>query len=260
MQPSTVSLLWMALPLQIGLFSLLWVTSVWRRNVTIVDTFWPLAFVWLSIFYWYGSRTGTPRSTLVLGLVGVWGIRLALYLTLRNWGEPEDRRYRAMREYWGPRFWWVSWLTVFALQALLAWIVAMPLYAVMVSQQRDWTPWDVVGLSLWLTGFAWESVADWQLYRFRARSPAGAVLRNGLWRYSRHPNYFGEALVWWGFYVFAGAAGSWWTIFSPALMTFLLLRVSGVPLLERAMSERRPEYAEYRRTTNAFFPWFPRKP
>ena len=145
------------------------------------------------------------------------------------------------------------------LQAVLAWIISAPLL-VAVSQGAAIGPLEVVAGLLWLVGFIFEAGGDWQLMRFRQRrDDSQKVLDTGLWRYTRHPNYFGDACIWWAFWLFAVAAGGWWTVFAPALMTFLIVKVSGVAMLEKTIGDRRPEYADYIERTNAFFPWPPRK-
>ncbi|MCX8073387.1 MAG: DUF1295 domain-containing protein [Candidatus Binatia bacterium] len=245
----------------LGVFFLLWVVSLWRKKASIVDVFWSLGFLMLALFYWMSSGGGlTAKTTAVLTAVSLWSVRLAAYLAWRNWGKPEDHRYAAMRKLWGGRFWWVSLFTVFLLQATLLWLIAMPLYAVFSRGEPSWTCLDTIAALLFLVGLSFETVADWQLARFKSQPEnAGKVLRSGLWRYSRHPNYFGEALVWWSLYLFAFTSGAWWSVFSPLLMTYLLLRVSGVPLLESALRQRNPEYEAYIRTTSAFLPWPPKQ-
>ncbi len=197
----------------------------------------------------------------MLALVAVWGLRLAAHILARSLGKDEDYRYGEMRSKHGPRFWWVSLFTVFLLQgALIALISAPLLQAIRSAVPARWTGFDLVAVALFAVGFLFEAVGDFQLSRFRA-DPAnrGKVLRRGLWRYTRHPNYFGDAVVWWGFFFFALATpGSVWTIYSPILMTFLLLKVSGVGLLEKKLRRARSEYADYVETTNAFVPWFPK--
>jgi steroid 5-alpha reductase family enzyme len=165
-----------------------------------------------------------------------------------------------MRERNGPRWWLTSFLYVFLLQALLAWVIALPVQAAMrLGLNRPLGLVDAVAIVVFVAGFIMEAVADHQLARFRSDPEnRGRVLDRGLFRYSRHPNYFGDALLWWGLGLFGVAAGATWSLAGPALMTFLLLRVSGVTLLEKSIEERRPEYARYRKTTNAFFPGPPR--
>jgi steroid 5-alpha reductase family enzyme len=238
-----------------------WLVSLWKRDVSIVDIFWGLGFVGLSWFYRGLGPEAAARQWLLLALVTVWGLRLALYLLWRNWGAAEDSRYQAMREYRGDSFWWMSLITIFFLQGVLIWIIAAPLFVVQRSAGPPlWTWTDILGILFWSIGFSFETVGDWQLARFKAE-PAnrGRVMRTGLWAYTRHPNYFGDAVVWWGYFLFAlSVSGGWWTVISPLLMTVLLLKVSGVALLEQTIAERRPEYRDYIQKTNAFLPWFPR--
>jgi steroid 5-alpha reductase family enzyme len=235
-----------------------WVLSVVRRDASVVDSLWSLLFLIALIVYLAASEAPGPRSWLVTALVAVWALRLSLYITVRNHGEPEDRRYQAIRANNQPHFWLKSLFIVFLLQGLLAWVICLPALAA-VGGQTSPGPLDYAGVALWLVGMFFEVVGDYQLTRVRReeREP-GAVLDTGLWRYTRHPNYFGEALLWWGIYLIACAAGAWWTIFAPLLMTFLLLRVSGVALLEKDIGERRPAYRDYVRRTNAFLPGPPR--
>lgn len=243
----------------VGAFTL-WLLSLARRDASIVDRFWGLGFVMLAA--WYASRGGgwPARSWLLLGLTAVWGIRLSLHIHLRNRGKPEDPRYARWREEGGRRYWWTSLFRVFLLQAVILWIVAAPLLVGQSSPVPDrFTAFDALGAALWLVGFVFEAVGDAQLAAFR-RDPAnaGRVLSTGLWRYTRHPNYFGDALIWWGLFVVAAAvpAGGW-TVLSPVLMTVLLVRVSGVSLLEAGLHQSRPGYADYVARTSAFFPMPP---
>jgi steroid 5-alpha reductase family enzyme len=248
----------LALPVLLAANAATWLATVRRRNVNAIDTAWGALFILAAAVYASTTGTATQRATLVLALVTIWGLRLAIYLTARNWRAPEDHRYAAMRRR-DPRFATRSLYSVFGLQAMLAWIVSLPLLAA-IAGERPLAPLDVLGSSLWIAGFAAETVADWQLARFKADARnRGRVLDRGLWRYSRHPNYFGECCVWWGFYCFALAAGGWWALPAPVLMTVLLLRISGVALLEKTIVERRPAYAEYVRRTSAFVPWPRRK-
>jgi steroid 5-alpha reductase family enzyme len=237
-----------------------WLISVVRRDVSIVDSLWSLLFLLALLVYLAASGTTGPRSWMITVMVAAWALRLSMYITVRNHGEPEDRRYQAIRRNNEPHFWFKSLYIVFLLQGFLAWVICLPALAA-VSGQTPPGPLDFAGLALWLVGMYFEVVGDWQLARFRrGKREAGAVLDTGLWRYTRHPNYFGEALLWWGVYLIALSAGAWWTIFAPLLMTFLLLRVSGVALLEKDIADRRPAYRDYIRRTNAFFPGRPRRP
>ncbi len=237
----------------------LWLLSLALRNSSIVDIFWGLGFVAVTALTVFRSPTPSPRAWLTLALVALWGLRLAAYLAWRNIGHGEDKRYRAMRERHGAHWWWRSLLIVFTLQGvLMLLIVGAPVFAV----TADGTPlgWlDLVSAVLTLVGIGFESVGDLQLALFKRRPEhRGQVMQAGLWRYTRHPNYFGDCVVWWGLWGLSIAAGATWqTLLSPVLMTFLLTRVSGVPLLEQGMMQR-PGYAEYVRRTSAFWPRPPR--
>ena len=234
-----------ALPAVLAVALIAWVVATLRRNAGLVDIFWSLFFLTAAAVYALQAGTLSP----VLALLALWALRLAGYLAWRNWNAEEDHRYRAIRARNEPGFAWKSLYLVFGLQALLAWLISAPLYAAIASEGS------APGVALVLFGIAFEAIADWQLARFRA-DPAsrGQVMDRGLWRYTRHPNYFGECCVWWGFWLIAADAGGAWTVFAPLLMTVLLLRVSGVALLEKDIGERRPAYAEYMRRTNAFIP------
>ena len=184
----------------------------------------------------------------------IWSLRLSIYITARNRGKPEDYRYKTIRANNDPGFAFKSLYIVFGLQGVLAWLVALPLLPAIASDSAL-TTLDLVAATLWLVGFIFEAVGDYQLSRFKAREDSkGRVLDTGLWRYTRHPNYFGEFCIWWAFYLFAVTSGGWWTIVSLILLSLLLLKVSGVAMLEKTISKRRPKYDEYIRRTNAFFP------
>jgi len=232
-----------------------WAASLPLRDVSIVDSAWGfLVLVPPLVVAAVLPDTG-PRTVIVLGLGAIWAFRLSAYILWRHRGQPEDRRYQAIRRRNEPNFAWKSLYLVFGLQALLGWLVAAPLMAAVASPVR-WSALDSAGLALAVFGLLFEAVADAQLARFRGDPRnRGKVMDRGLWRYTRHPNYFGEFCFWWGLWVVAAAGGAWWTVLSPLLMTVLLLKVSGVPLLERDLGHRRPEYADYVRRTPAFFPW-----
>jgi len=239
-----------------------WLISVIRKDASTVDPFWGLGFVLLAVVYAIGGDGFTGRKVLVTILVALWGFRLAGYIVIRNWGKGEDYRYQAFRQRWGESYWWVSFFQVFMLQGLLLWVIAMSLMAAESNATPDhFTPPDAIGAAAWFVGFFFEVVGDWQLARFRADpTNKGKVMRSGLWAYTRHPNYFGEATMWWGLYLIAaGTRWGFWTIFSPILLTFMLLRVSGVALLEKAQVETKPKYRDYIEGTSAFIPWFPRR-
>jgi len=240
----------------------LWAASLAWHDASIVDIFWGAGFVACAWMYFDLTPQGfAGRKWLTCLLVTIWGLRLALHILRRNWGKGEDYRYRAWRQQAGRRWWWVSLFKVFLLQGALLWVISIPLLMAQISPAPGQLTWlDAAGLLAWGVGFAFEAVGDWQLGRFKA-DPAnrGKVLQQGVWRYSRHPNYFGDAAVWWGYFMLAAATGGWWTIYSPLLMTFLLLRVSGVAMLERGLAQTKPGYREYMQTTSAFIPWMPRK-
>jgi steroid 5-alpha reductase family enzyme len=231
-----------------------WLASLPLRKASVVDAVWSWLVLLPALVCAGVLGAGSPRALLVLALGLAWAARLSGFVVWRNWDQPEDRRYQRIRARNEPGFAWKSLYLVFGLQALLAWIVSTPLMAAVASERPiGWL--DAPGAALVLLGIVFEALADWQLARFRARRPApGAVMDGGLWRYTRHPNYFGEFLLWWGFYAMAAAAGGAWSIVSPLLMTVLLLKVSGVTLLEADLSERKPEYRNYVARTNAFFP------
>ena len=251
-----------ALPILLVAGAITWALSVPKRNVTIVDTLWPLLFVIAAAAYTLAAPGRGARATLLMVLVAAWGLRLAAYLAWRNRGHEEDRRYRAIRRRNEPNFTFKSLYLIFGFQALLAWVISLPLAGGIAGGIAGSAPLgllDALGAALCAVGIAFEAGGDWQLARFKADpANAGRVLDRGLWRYTRHPNYFGDFCVWWGFYLMALSAGAWWTIVGPLIMSFLLLRFSGVRLLERDIGERRPAYAEYVRRTNTFFPG-PRK-
>lgn len=240
---------------------MLWLVSLALKDSSIVDIFWGIGFIIIAWLTFTVSQQGyLPRQLLVAVLVTIWGLRLALHIGIRNRGRPEDFRYAKWRKESGPRWWWMSFFKVFLLQGFLMWIVSTPIVAAMTSGfPAILSPFDMTGVFLWGIGLVFESIADLQLKRFKAeKSNRGKVLTTGLWKYTRHPNYFGEAVLWWGYYTIALAAGRWWTIFSPILMTFLLLKISGVAMLERSIGSR-PGYKAYMEKTNAFVPWFPKR-
>lgn len=241
--------------------SLLWLVSLRTKNSSIVDIFWGTGFVIVGWLYFLFTPEGYPlRKFLIMSLVTLWGLRLSIHILLRNWGKPEDFRYQKWRAEHGQSWWWRSFFQVFALQGVLLWIISIPLLVAQNSPlPARFTALDGLGILIWLIGFYFESAGDYQLSRFKSMPEnKGKVMNTGVWRYTRHPNYFGDSAQWWGYYLIALAAGGWWTIFSPILMTILLLRVSGVALLEKTL-ETRPGYQQYIATTSPFIPWFPRK-
>ena len=253
----------LGLMLLLAIMTAAWLVSVAKRDAGVADAFWGPAFAAAAWVYYAAQGGGRGRALLVPLLVSVWGLRLALHILIRSRGRGEDPRYAAMRAGHPSSFAWRSLFTVFWLQGSLLWFVAFPLLvAVRATHPVAFTAVDGVGAVLFALGFGFEVVGDYQLERFRADpSNRGHVLDRGLWRYTRHPNYFGDATLWWGLYAIAATApGGWLTVLSPALMTFLLMRVSGVTLLEQSLKASKPGYRAYVTRTPAFFPWFPRVP
>ncbi len=253
----------------VGIFMLLvWLISIPCRNVSIVDIAWGLGFVliaWLTFVLTANdpmNRPDNPARWLLLGLITVWGLRLSVHLAVRNIGQVEDKRYARMRGAAGPHFWWTSLFIVFALQGLVMWVVSLPIQTGIARSESGWAAGHIAGLALWTVGFLFEAIGDRQLARFKRRPEnKGRVMDQGLWRYTRHPNYFGDFCVWWGMFVVCVAQGQhWWTVISPLLMSVLLLRVSGVTLLEKSLTAEKPAYADYVARTSAFFPLPPHRP
>lgn len=246
----------------LGYMAILWIASLVLRNSSIVDIFWGVGFVMANWVYFALTPDGfAARKWLISILVTIWGLRLSSYILWRNWGKGEDFRYRKWREEAGGKWWWRSFFKVFLLQGVLLWIISAPLLAANIgATPARLTILDYVAIPLWAIGLFFEAVGDLQMARFRA-DPAskGTVMNRGVWRYTRHPNYFGDATQWWAYYLIATAAGGFFTIFSPILMTTLLVRVSGVALLEQTLKDELPGYKEYMETTNPFIPWFPRQ-
>lgn len=240
--------------------TLVWVASLVRHDVSLVDRVWGAFFV---VQAWTVHVVGTPsdRSLLVALLVTVWGLRLSGFLTWRNWGEGEDPRYVEMRERSSGNFAILSLFRVFWLQGVIATVVGLPLVAVASrSGELGWL--DAVAAVVWFVGVFFEAVGDWQLARFLAdASNRGTVMDRGLWAYTRHPNYFGDSVVWLGLGLFAVAAGAWWAMAGPIVMWLLIVKVSGVAMTDERMGSsgsKREGYDEYVARTNAFFPG-PRK-
>lgn len=245
-----------------GVFLVLWIVSLRTRNASLVDIWWGPGFALIALLSFALAPDGAlSRRQLVLVLTTIWGLRLGTHLLVRNTGRDEDFRYAAMRKAWGHGFGMKSLTRVFLLQAVLMWMVSFPVQAAM----RSATPatlglLDKLGILVWAFGLFFETVGDLQLSRFK-KDPANAdrVMDRGLWRFTRHPNYFGDACVWWGLWLIAlSVPGGFWSIVGPITMTVLLTSASGVPMLERTIGERRPGYDEYVRRTSAFLPRPPR--
>ncbi|MDD9952325.1 MAG: DUF1295 domain-containing protein [Zetaproteobacteria bacterium] len=236
---------------------LLWLLSLRLKDVSIIDRFWGLLYVIQVWLIAWQVETWTPRIMLVGALVSLWGVRLSLHLHLRNRGLPEDYRYQQMRLRHGPhKFWWYSFLSVFCIQGVLAVLIGSPFLFIAQASHLAWTAWDFLGGVLFTTGFIFEAVGDHQLKAFK-RDPTqrGKLLTTGLWSLTRHPNYFGDALLWWGIGCFALTAPyGYLSLGGPLLMQFLLMKVSGVKLLEKQLEHSKPGYRTYMETTPAFYP------
>lgn len=246
----------------IAFVSLVWVLSVYLKNAGIVDIFWGLGFILVSGFYYFSTPDISFRKILVMTLVTIWGLRLSFHIYFRNSGKPEDYRYREFRKKYGEnRYWWFSYFQVFLLQGTLIWLISAPLLAAIYFEtEKSFSVTDIIAIIFWTTGFVFETVGDWQLKQFKAvESNNGKLLQTGLWKYTRHPNYFGDAAVWWGFAFFSIATECYIPVLSAVLMTWLIIKVSGVAMLERTLINSKPGFEDYVKKTNAFFPWFPKK-
>ncbi len=237
-----------------------WVVSLVLRDASVVDPVWPLAFIAVAITALIAGGGDEGRRILIACVVAIWGARLSIHLLVRNAGKEEDFRYAAMRAKRGRRFWLTSLGTVFLLQGLLVWVVSLPVQlSAIPDRPLGWLA--IAGAIVWVLGVAFEAIGDGQLTRFKA-DPAsrGQVLDTGLWRYTRHPNYFGDFLVWWGIFLIAAESGAGaWGVAGPLLMTLLLVKVSGAGLLEKDIAVRRPGYADYVRRTSGFIPLPPKR-
>lgn len=243
------------------MMSTLWIISVILKNVSIVDLFWGFGFVAVNAFY-YISTDITPAKTVLLVLVTLWGLRLSIYLAWRNIGKGEDFRYKEFRKKYGEKnYWWISFFQTFLLQGILMWIISMTLYGVnQHSASQTLNVIDYVAVLVWLVGFIFEAGSDMQLARFKKdASNKGKVLNTGFWHYTRHPNYFGDSAVWWGYGLLCLSAGSYALVAGSVIMTLLIIKVSGVALLEKSLKVQKPEYADYIQQTSSFIPWFPKK-
>jgi len=219
--------------------TLLWVASVIAKNVSIVDLFWGLGFILSGVFYFLKTGGNEPRKIILIILVSVWALRLSGYLAWRNIGKGEDFRYKQFREKYGAkRYWWISFFQTFLLQGILMWLISAPLLGAQIKGQNNALGiLDYAGIVLWIIGFCFESIGDLQLSRFK-NDPTnkGKVLDKGLWHYTRHPNYFGDSAIWWGYGFLCLAAGSYLPVLGSVLMTALIIKVSGVALLEKSQN------------------------
>lgn len=241
----------------------MWIFTLIIKDSSIIDIYWGFGYVILVWFYlwWLGEDYWTSRNFFFSGLVSIWGLRLTIYLAWRNIGKGEDPRYVEWRKEAGRHWWWISYWRVFVLQGVLLWVISSLFGPALKGGDEGLVSTDYIGVGLWVMGLYFEGMGDWQLAKFKA-NPAnkGKVMNKGLWKYTRHPNYFGDAVVWWSFFCFALAYhnGLLWFM-SPFLMTFLLVRISGAAMLESNLKKTKPKYAEYIRQTSVFFPMLPKK-
>jgi steroid 5-alpha reductase family enzyme len=256
-----LDIIWTSAALVVGFVTFVWLLSVLKKDMSIVDIAWGMGFVAVAVYQITRLDPILPRQFLVMYLVGLWGLRLSVFLAIRNLGKGvEDPRYQAFRADWGANTWWISYFKVFLLQGVLMLIIVGPVHAVVLDDGGSIGVLAIFGVILWIIGFLFESVADWQLYAFK-RNPdnKGKVMNQGLWGWSRHPNYFGETLVWWGLMCIVLETSYWYLgVLSALLITFLLLKVSGVTMLE-ARYDGNDKYAAYKRNSSAFIPRPPKK-
>jgi steroid 5-alpha reductase family enzyme len=239
--------------------TLLWLVSLRTRDVSIIDIFWGPGIAGVVDIAAALGHAGGERASTALFLVNLWGLRLAAHIWARHKGE--DHRYAVMRQQFGSQWWWLSLIQAFLLQAILIWFIASPLVAAVLSSRAPMGWLDYAGTALAAGGLMFEAVADFQLGAFRSDpGNKGKVLDRGLWNLSRHPNYFGECVMWWGYFLLGfAAAHRWWLVLSPLTVTILLLKVSGVSLMEDKIDTRRPDYAAYKKRVSAFVPWLSRR-
>lgn len=250
---------WLPLAVMVLLAVAAWALSVKLRDVSIVDSLWSIFFIVFTMLFAWRMGSDATAAYVLIALILAWGLRLSIYITARNHGKGEDRRYQAIRARNQPNFEFKSLYLVFLLQAVLATVIVLPVVPVLNGAQ-DAGALTYIGFAVAAFGASFETVADWQMARFKAtRTAQDEVMDRGLWRYSRHPNYFGEAVFWWGIWIASASMGGAWTVFSPLLMTWLLTRVSGVPLLEADLQQRSPAYRDYLLSTPRFVPGRPKR-
>lgn len=243
------------------LMTILWLVSICIRDASIVDSFWGIGFIVLTGYYLFTANELIWRGWLASSLVLVWGLRLSIHIYLRNAGKGEDIRYQNFRKNYGEkRYWWVSFFQVFLLQGILLWMVSSPvLGTIHLPSDTNFSVFDFFGIIFWFTGMYFEIVGDIQLSQFRKNSEnKGKIFDRGLRKFTRYPQYFGEAMIWWGFGLFSAASGNFFTLVSPMLMTYLLYYVSGVKMMDKLQMQK-PGFEQFRRRTSSFFPWFPKK-
>ena len=239
--------------------SIWFVISLIQKRNDVADIGWGTGFIVVS-GYLFVTQPHTPVSLLVYALVTLWGLRLSIHIGLRSWGKPEDFRYQKMRKDWGKSFLITSYFRVYVLQGLFMWLICLPILIAGIAPPQYINAFTIVGAVMWCIGFAFEAIGDYQLTVFiKQKKNKTDIMQTGLWRYTRHPNYFGEVLIWWGIFIMTvPLQNGFWGIISPLIITFLLLKVSGIPLLEAKYKDN-PLFQDYKQRTSAFFP-LPPKP
>jgi len=239
--------------------SVIFCVALVKKDNSIVDIAWGVGFICVALLTFFLKEGFTARHLIVSGLILIWGMRLALHIALRKKGKGEDYRYAKWREDWGRWFVLRSYFQIFMLQGIFLFVIALPIILVNFSMRETLTLVDILGVGVWCIGFFFEAVGDYQLRRFK-KNPAskGKIMTTGLWIYTRHPNYFGEVVLWWGIFLIAlSVDNGWLAVLSPLTITFLLLRISGVTMLEKKYKGN-PEFDAYAQRTNVFFPWLPK--
>ncbi len=252
--------------LQVALLLLVYFSSIFvlaqiLKNNSIVDSFWGHGFLIVALYTFVKSDTSGIKSCLVTAFVAFWAIRLFVHITIRNWNKPEDYRYVNMRKKWGTKFPLLkAYVNVFVIQGVLLFVIANTIVSANTQSIQRLNLINILGVIVWIVGAYFEVVGDKQLTDFKKdASNKGKLMTNGLWQYTRHPNYFGEATMWWGiFFITISSLSQLYMIISPVTITYLLIYVSGVPLLENKYKDRK-DFKEYSKRTNKFFPWFPKK-
>tara|TARA_B110000879_G_scaffold204698_1_gene284058 strand:- start:272 stop:1096 length:825 start_codon:yes stop_codon:yes gene_type:complete len=259
-----LQLMLQALPVLFLIAVVTWLISLAIDDVSIVDYIWSLLSLAAAATYAYHTGVESTVSLVMLLMVSIWALRLTFFLMKRGRNQPEDRRYQVIRKRNSPNFGLKSLYLIFIFQGFIAWIISIifvPVFAAGATSETalSWSLWHSAGVALWLFGLLFESIADNQLHAHNQQVvPNSKTLNSGLWRYCRHPNYFGEFCVWWAWFIFAIPSASLWILVAPLVMSFLLMKFSGVGNMENGITSRRPDYQAYIDSTNTFFPWKPR--
>ena len=242
----------------IAVYATVWfVIAVAKKRNDVADIAWGLGYIFVCVFLFFTQQI-TPVSLLLFALVFIWGLRLSLHIYLRNKNKKEDFRYKAWREQWGKNFYWRTYLQVFLLQGIFLWVIISPVIHAAFSKDGPLNLFTWVGIGIWFIGFYFQSVGDFQLSVFIKNKKKDDVLQTGLWKYSRHPNYFGEIMMWWGIFIITlPLKNSFYFIISPITISFLLLFVSGIPLMEKRY-EGNKNFEAYKRRTSVLFPMPPK--